>query len=229
MLDNALAASMGCQWLDTGQTVRFPEWDLYSGHRMTTRQNVTRSPLIQTKETTPPSILFTSHGQPQIISLSAPLPSNLVSQLSKGKQFSYILHIPSSVVQPDDSASVSDSSSSSSSGCVNSCCAVCIPDKNCEVWKIFKACFFIHFFPKIFDFIFSGVLPTEQKWPQQLSLHRLALTQPAAVAAQLPAVLQEQEPRLLQQGEIQGWGEQGGVPVEGLHHVRLGQAVFFVK
>ena len=140
MLDNALAASMGCQWLDTGQTVRFPERDLYSGHRMTTRQNVTRSPLIQTKETTPPSIPYTSHGQPQIISLSAPLPSNLVSQLSKGKQFakknSYILHIPSSVVQPDDSASVSDSSSSSS-GCVNSCCAVCIPDKNCEVSKIF--------------------------------------------------------------------------------------------
>ena len=152
MLDNALAASMGCQWLDTGQTVRFPERDLYSGHRMTTRQNVTRSPLIQTKETTPPSIPYTSHGQPQIISLSAPLPSNLVSQLSKGKQFakknSYtillILHIPSSVVQPDDSASVSDSSSSSS-GCVNSCCAVCIPDKNCEVSKISfpsVACFY---------------------------------------------------------------------------------------
>ena len=149
MLDNALAASMGCQWLDTGQTVRFPERDLYSGHRMTTRQNVTRSPLIQTKETTPPSIPYTSHGQPQIISLSAPLPSNLVSQLSKGKQFTinkficHIFHLP--LVQPDDSASVSDSSSSS--GCVNSCCAVCIPDKNCEVSK---KCF-----PSIFSCLFT--------------------------------------------------------------------------
>ena len=84
------------------------------------------------------SISYKNHEEPQNISLPAPLPSNLVSQLSKGKTFAkntflcHIFHLP--LVQPDDSASVSDSSSSS--GCVNSCCAVCIPDKNCEVSKI---------------------------------------------------------------------------------------------
>ena len=127
---------------------------------MTTRQNVTRSPLIQTKETTPSSISYTSHGQPQIISLSAPLPSNPVSQLSKGNPFAkntflcHIFHLP--LVQPDDSASVSDSSSS---GCVNSCCAVCIPDKNCEVSKIsfHSTCFFLPLsYPKMFECIFSS-------------------------------------------------------------------------
>ena len=67
-------------------------------------------------------------------------------------------HIPSPLVQPDDSASVSDSSSSS--GCVNSCCAVCIPDKNCEVsnkgFPYIFAFLPLFYYQKMFGLIFSS-------------------------------------------------------------------------
>ena len=138
MLDSALAASMGCQWLDSGQTdSTVSSGGIYIAD--TAWQPGRMSPALcwyrpKKQHQQVLRISYKNH-EPQNISLPDPLPNNLVSQLSKGKTFAknkFSCH-PLPLVQPDDSASVSDSSSS---GCVNSCCAVCIPDKNCEVSNI---------------------------------------------------------------------------------------------